>query len=55
MDMNYTRRVFLAAPAILSAQQPSDTVRVAFIGVGNRGSFLLRNMLRHAACPATSQ
>ncbi len=46
MDMNYTRRVFLAAPAILSAQQPSDTVRVAFIGVGNRGSFLLRNMLK---------
>lgn len=46
MDTNCTRRVFLAAPAILSAQSPNDTVRVAAIGVGNRGSFLLRNLLK---------
>src|SRR5579863_1601357 len=49
-NMNFTRRIFLAAPALLSAQSPSlksvnDTVRVGFIGVGNRGSFLLRHML----------
>lgn len=46
-----TRRTFLAgaaigAPALLSAQSPNDTVRVAFIGVGNRGSYLLRQVLR---------
>ncbi len=40
-----TRRGFLAAPALLSAQS-SDTVRVAFIGVGNRGSFLEQHMLK---------
>lgn len=41
------RRTFVAtlgAPALL-AQSPNDTVRVAFIGTGNRGSFLLRHML----------
>lgn len=52
---DFTRRSFiklpataavLGAPAILPAQSPNDTVRVAFIGVGNRGSFLLRNMLK---------
>src|SRR2546428_859815 len=36
----------LSSAALLSAQTPSDTVRVAFIGVGNRGSFLLRHMLK---------
>ena len=42
-----TRRTFLAtgSAAILSAQSPSETIRVAFIGVGNRGSFLLKHML----------
>ena len=53
---DYTRRTFLrvpaaaaiaaGAPAILSAQQSSDEVRVAFIGVGNRGSYLLRHVLK---------
>ena len=38
----------LAAPAILGAQSPNDTMRVAFIGVGNRGSYLLRHMVRVA-------
>ena len=36
------------APAILPAQTPSDTLRVAFVGVGNRGSALLKQMLRVA-------
>jgi myo-inositol 2-dehydrogenase / D-chiro-inositol 1-dehydrogenase len=35
----------LAAPAILRAQ-PGDALRVAFIGVGNRGSHLLRQMVQ---------
>ncbi len=49
-NSSVSRRHFLAAPAalggaaILSAQSPNDTVRVAFIGVGNRGSYLLRHM-----------
>jgi hypothetical protein len=30
----------LAAPATLAAQSPNETVRVAVIGVGNRGSYL---------------
>jgi predicted dehydrogenase len=48
--LDSTRRAFLkvpagaAAAAALSAQS-SDTLLVAFIGVGNRGSFLLRHML----------
>src|SRR6185312_16219336 len=47
-NKDFTRRRFLAAPAalgsaaLLPAQSPNDTVRVAFIGVGNRGSFLER-------------
>lgn len=45
-----TRRDFistsmLAAPALLPAQSPNDSVRVAFIGVGNRGSYLVKHML----------
>lgn len=54
MHKDFTRRHFLRVPAaaavgsaaLLSAQSPNDTVRVAFIGVGNRGSFLLKNMLK---------
>lgn len=51
MKLSDTRRDFLkasalAAPAILTAQEPSDTLRVAVVGVGNRGSFLLRHMLK---------
>jgi len=50
--MTHTRRSFLkvpaaaAVPAILPAQAPSDSLRVAFVGVGNRGSFLLQQMLK---------
>ncbi|MBS1824803.1 MAG: Gfo/Idh/MocA family oxidoreductase [Acidobacteria bacterium] len=46
-----TRRDFLssgaalAAPTFLSAQSPNDAVRVAVIGVGNRGAYLLRHVL----------
>ncbi len=53
MKDNLTRRSFLqapalvaAAPAFLPAQSPNETLRVAFVGVGNRGSYLLRHMLR---------
>ncbi len=48
---NFTRRTFVktsiaaSSAALLPAQSPNDTVRVAFIGVGNRGSYLLKNML----------
>src|SRR4051812_4216676 len=51
-NSDFTRRNFLKVPAalgsaaLLSAQSPNDTVRVAFIGVGNRGGFLLKNMLK---------
>ena len=52
-ESDYTRRHFLQVPAaavgsavLLPAQSPNDTVRVAFIGVGNRGSFLLKEMLQ---------
>lgn len=47
-----TRRNFLAtsalaaAPAVLRAQTGNDTVRIAFVGVGNRGSYLLKHMQR---------
>ena len=47
-----TRRGFLAAPAtlgapaILKGQSGNNVVRIAFTGVGNRGSYLLKNMLR---------
>ena len=51
--MEHSRRSFLKMPAaagasaaLLSAQSPNSTTRVAFIGVGNRGSFLLRHMLK---------
>ncbi len=42
-----TRRSFVAgAPAILMAQSPNDVIRVGIIGVGNRGGFLLRQILK---------
>jgi myo-inositol 2-dehydrogenase/D-chiro-inositol 1-dehydrogenase len=53
MTNDHTRRnllktsiVFAGAAALLPAQSPNDTVRVAFIGVGNRGSYLLEHMLK---------
>ena len=52
MTKDQTRRTFVKASiaagsaALLPAQSPNDTVRVAFIGVGNRGSYLLENMLK---------
>lgn len=52
-ESDLTRRHFLKVPAaavggaaLLSAQSPNDAVRVAFIGVGNRGSYLLEHMLK---------
>ena len=33
-------------PALLGAQSPNDTIRVAVIGVGNRGSYDLKNVLK---------
>jgi len=49
MSREVNRRAFMmgaaaAAPAVLRAQ--GDTLRVAFVGVGNRGSYLLRHGLR---------
>lgn len=46
-----SRRLFLGVPAAMAgsavfAQGPADTVRVAFIGVGNRGSYLLQTIMR---------
>ena len=45
-----TRRTFLtatlAAPAILRAQDAPARLKVAFIGVGNRGGYLLSQMLK---------
>lgn len=35
----------MAAPAVLPAQSPNDAIRVAFIGVGNRGSYLLQHSM----------
>ena len=46
--MELSRRTFFAvagAPAVLPAQSPNDAIRVAFIGVGNRGSYLLRHSM----------
>jgi myo-inositol 2-dehydrogenase/D-chiro-inositol 1-dehydrogenase len=50
---DHTRRNFVktsivaaGSAALLPAQSPNDTVRVAFIGVGNRGSYVLKNMLK---------
>ncbi len=47
---NLTRRTFVALSSAgvvwnATAQSPSDTVRVAFIGLGNRGAFLLGHMM----------
>lgn len=52
--MPYSRRTWLkraalaAAPGIFRGQAPSDELRVAFVGVGNRGAYLLENMLKVA-------
>ncbi len=52
--MSHSRRRWLkraalaAAPVLLRSQAPSDELRVAFVGVGNRGSYLLANMLKLA-------
>src|ERR1051325_3476598 len=35
----------LGSSLLIKGQSPNDTIRVAFIGVGNRGSFLLKHML----------
>ena len=48
-DRDVSRRAFVALPAAAflanaRAQSPNDTVRVAFIGLGNRGAFLLKHM-----------
>src|SRR5258706_15655698 len=49
-DNMYSRRdvirTAVAMPALLAAQSPNDTIRVAVIGVGNRGSYLLRTLLK---------
>lgn len=46
----YSRRDILktavAMPALLQAQSPNDTIRVAVIGVGNRGSYDLKNVIK---------
>src|SRR5260370_30696700 len=46
----YSRRdvikTAVAMPALLGAQSPNDTIRVAVIGVGNRGSYDLKNGLK---------
>lgn len=46
----FTRRVFFALPGAAlalhtNAQSPNDAVRLGFIGVGNRGAYLLKHML----------
>lgn len=43
--MDLTRRSVLAAPAVLRAQSRGEKLRVAVVGTGNRGSFLLRHLL----------
>jgi myo-inositol 2-dehydrogenase / D-chiro-inositol 1-dehydrogenase len=44
--MSLTRRsVLAAAPVILRAQATSDELRVAVVGTGNRGSFLLKHLV----------
>ncbi len=48
-DSRIARRSFLAAaaaPAILHGRAAGDTLRLAFLGTGNRGSFLLEQALR---------
>lgn len=48
MSADLSRRAFLAAaPAVLAAQQsPNNTVRVAVIGVGNRGSYTIQELAK---------
>ena len=51
-DSRLSRRSFLAAPgamaapAVLHGRAASDALRLAFVGTGNRGSFLLQQALR---------
>jgi predicted dehydrogenase len=43
--MRITRRAVLAAPAVLRAQSRGEKLRLAVVGTGNRGSFLLKQLL----------
>lgn len=44
---NPTRRLILAgAPAVMLAQSQSSEFRAAYIGVGNRGSYTMRQLMR---------
>lgn len=43
--MSLTRRSVLAAPALLRARNRAERLRVALIGAGNRGAFLLQHLL----------
>lgn len=44
--MDLTRRSVLAAPALLAAQSSSNEFRVAYIGVGNRGSYTMKQVMK---------
>jgi myo-inositol 2-dehydrogenase/D-chiro-inositol 1-dehydrogenase len=44
--MNVTRRSVLAAPSVLLAQSSSNEFRVAYIGVGNRGGYTMRQLMK---------
>src|SRR5689334_3395352 len=41
-----TRRSFLASPAVLAAQSPSNVVRVAVVGVGMRGGYTIQQLAK---------
>lgn len=43
--MRVSRRSIFTAPALMRAQSRLEKIRVALIGAGNRGSFLLRHLL----------
>src|SRR3954465_7527279 len=45
-DLLRASAAIAAAAPLLTAQSPNDTIRVAVIGVGTRGSFLLENTLK---------
>jgi myo-inositol 2-dehydrogenase/D-chiro-inositol 1-dehydrogenase len=44
--MDLSRRSVLAAPSVLLAQSSSNEFRVAYIGVGNRGSYTMRQLMK---------
>lgn len=46
MNEPISRRTLLAAPGILHAQSRPERLRMAVVGTGNRGSFLLKHLLR---------